>query len=126
MVREEPIGRIIEETLIFEGYDVVATTRADEALRIARESSEGLIIFMYVRDPFWPGNEGLKVFSTARPPNDGHIVILLVAAPENLARAAELHADGFICMPFVMDDLIKMTARAQRLFRTRRHGYQAH
>jgi DNA-binding response OmpR family regulator len=119
MVRESPIGAIIAETLSREGYDVTATTSADEALRIAQQSRDGLIIYMYVLDPGWPGYEGLTVFTTRRRPDDGHVVILLVADPEFLNRAAEFHADDFLNMPFSVEQMLEKTARAQRLFRTR-------
>jgi DNA-binding response OmpR family regulator len=123
-VRESPIANMIAEVLSIEGYDVVATPRADEALRIARESSDGLIIFLYVLDPSWPGNEGLATFTTARPPDDGHIVMLLTASPDYLKRADEFHADEMFIMPFTVDQLIEKTARAQRRFRTKERDHR--
>jgi DNA-binding response OmpR family regulator len=118
-VRESPFNALIAEVLSLEGYDVTTTTSADEALRIARQSREGLIIFLYVLDPGWPGYEGLAIFTTQRRPDDGHVVILLVASP---GYSAELHADDILSMPFTTEELLQKTARAQRLFRTRTRG----
>jgi len=56
---EGPIALIIAEILQLEAYDTVVAANADEALRIASESRDGLIIFTYALDPSWPGSEGL-------------------------------------------------------------------
>jgi DNA-binding response OmpR family regulator len=124
-VLESPIAHLIAEVLQLEGYDTVVAASADEALRIASESRDGLIIFTYVRDPGRPGSEGLAIFSTARPPNDGHVVILLTADPDLLAHRDRFHADDILLLPFIAEQLLEATARAQRLFRTKCQGRRA-
>lgn len=123
-VLEEPIRAFIAESLRCEGHDVVATASADEALRVVRESPEGLIIMTYERDPLWPGHEGLAAFTTARRPPDGHVVILLAADPAVLEHRDAFHADEIVLMPFDMGQLCHMIRRTQRLFRTRTRGGQ--
>jgi len=109
---DAPIRRMLERTLLAEGYDVAAVADGGAALAQVERSLPDLIVL----DVAMPGMDGLAV--TRRLRAKGMVVpILLLTARDALAeRVAGLDAgaDDYLVKPFEVDEL---TARVRALLR---------
>ncbi|MCL5962256.1 MAG: response regulator [Chloroflexi bacterium] len=95
---------LIETVLEEEGYEVMAATDGKEALDKIAVQMPGLIL-LDMRMPIMDGWEFSarfrKAYDKAAP------IIVLTAAEDARARAAEIEAEGYIGKPFDLDDLLK-------------------
>ena len=82
------------------GYDVVTTTRGDEALRLAQELRPRLVVL----DLEMPGLNGIEVAQRLRADQSlaGILIILLTAHTDAdlVARAMAAGADDYLTKPF--------------------------
>ena len=98
--------RLLQATLSKNGFDVIAARDGNQAVALAREHKPGLVI----TDIIMPGMDGYELCSRLKSEHvlDGAPVILLTALsdPEDVIRALQSHADGFVTKPFDKDFLL--------------------
>jgi two-component system chemotaxis response regulator CheY len=109
VVDDDPaIRHVITETLLDEGYDVVAAPDGQVALERAHDHPPAVILLDYQM----PGLDGQR-FATAyrQLPGPHAPIILLTAAVSARQRAAEVGADAFLGKPFDLDALVEVVER---------------
>ena len=93
--------------LVYAGYRVDEATNGQEALDKAGEIHPDLIVM----DLSLPVMDGWE-FSRALDARDAHPpIVVLTAAPDPAARAAEVHADGWLGKPFEYEELEAMVRK---------------
>lgn len=105
---DEAILRSVEEILADEGYVVAVASHGKEALELIERTPPRLILL----DMKMPVMDGWA-FAAAYHESDGpHAPILvLTAARDSAARAAEIAAAGYIAKPFDLDKLLDLVRR---------------
>ena len=83
------------------GFEVTSAANGQEALD-DMEGHDPDLILLDMKMPVMNGWEFCRALESrdARPP-----IVVLTAAPDPAARAAEAHADGWLGKPFEYDDL---------------------
>ncbi|MGD8317145.1 MAG: response regulator transcription factor [Myxococcales bacterium] len=113
LVEDDPALALgLSDTLRFEGYRVVHTSKGEEAIELAR--SEG--IQCVILDLMLPDMNGYLVCETIRA-NDPVLPILMLTARGQEAdkiRGLEAGADDYVTKPFSIGELV---ARIRALFR---------
>jgi DNA-binding response OmpR family regulator len=109
LVDDEPdILGFVETALRDEGYGVVATTNAPEALRSVRAESPDLILL----DARMPRMDGAAFLSALRANHEEHVpVVLMTASRLGDAEVRRLGAQDFLAKPFDLDELLSCVAR---------------
>jgi two-component system response regulator MprA len=109
---DAPIRRMLERTLIAEGYDVAAVADGGAALAQVERSLPDLIVL----DVGMPGMDGLAVTRRLREKGLPVPILLLTARDALAERVAGLDAgaDDYLVKPFEVDEL---TARVRALLR---------
>jgi two-component system response regulator MprA len=109
---DAPIRRMLERTLMAEGYDVVAVADGGAALAQVERSLPDLIVL----DVAMPGIDGLAVTRRLRAKGLAVPILLLTARDALAERVAGLDAgaDDYLVKPFEVDEL---TARVRALLR---------
>jgi two-component system response regulator MprA len=109
---DAPIRRMLERTLMAEGYDVVAVADGGAALARVERSLPDLIVL----DVAMPGIDGLAVTRRLRAKGLAVPILLLTARDALAERVAGLDAgaDDYLVKPFEVDEL---TARVRALLR---------
>ena len=105
VVEDEPgIAFALEADLRTEGYGVTVTDNGNEALRLARSESFGLILL----DVMLPGKDGFEVCRELRRSGVRTPIILLTAKAQEAEKVMglELGADDYITKPFSPRELI--------------------
>ena len=102
---DEAVLQRIVRILELEGYNVDAAKTGKEAIEKSNLNSYNLVLI----DIRLPDMEGTKLLTAMRETTPRMIKILLTGYPsaENMAEAAEGHADGYIVKPVGIDDLLK-------------------
>ncbi len=111
---ENDLQMIISRSLLKDGYEVLATSRGDDGLRLAREHQPDLIIL----DLMLPGLNGTEVCRALR--RDSQVPILMVTAlggESDRVAGLEIGADDYLPKPFGMRELL---ARIKALLRRSR------
>lgn len=132
----EPNMRImLKEVLELEGYDVQATAEGSEAVDILHRNAQGMILFLeplFLHLEELKERKGLQDLIMSRRPQDRHVVILLsgMLGIERLVR--DVRADGYLPLPFNLDQLLAVVEDAQRVLRFKQawpltpHGTAVH
>jgi len=109
---DAPIRRMLERTLVAEGYDVAAVADGGAALAQVERSLPDLIVL----DVAMPGMDGLAVTRRLRAKGMAVPILLLTARDALAERVAGLDAgaDDYLVKPFEVDEL---TARVRALLR---------
>lgn len=111
---ENDLQMIISKSLLKDGYEVLATSRGDDGLRLAREHQPDLIVL----DLMLPGLNGAEVCRALR--RDSQVPILMVTAlggESDRVAGLEIGADDYLPKPFGMRELL---ARIKALLRRSR------
>lgn len=105
---DEAILLSIEQILTDEGYVVAAAANGKEALEVVDQATPRLILL----DMKMPVMDGWAFTATYRERRGPHApIIVLTAARDSRARAAEIAAVGYIAKPFDLDKLIALVRR---------------
>ena len=119
-VREEPQGKIlvveddasirsfIELVLYTEGYQVVTAPNGALALDVAGDGEPDLIL-LDMRMPVMDGWTFARTYHSRPGPHAP--IVVVTAARDARARAAEINADAYLGKPFDLDDLLQMVKR---------------
>jgi len=115
VVEDSPdIARLVQRSLLLEGYEVDVAQDGRGALAVVRDTPPDLIVL----DLMLPGMDGLVVCQTLRanPATAAIPIIMLTARGEEAERIAglELGADDYVTKPFSPREL---TARVSALLR---------
>ncbi|MGH2486335.1 MAG: response regulator [Ktedonobacterales bacterium] len=98
----------IQLALMDEGYPVVIASNGQEALERAREHAPCLILL----DMKMPVMDGWAFAAAYREQAAPHApIVVMTAAHDSRARAAEIGADSFLSKPFDLDRLFDMVGR---------------
>jgi two-component system OmpR family response regulator len=107
------LGEIIEEVMIDEGYEVRRTNNGRAGLALMGDWEPDVVLL----DVMMPNMNAFQVRQHQRRMNIGPSVRLVVlsAAGDIEATAAELEADGWLAKPFALGDLIDTVRRLTAL-----------
>jgi DNA-binding response OmpR family regulator len=110
---DHDIAEMVRLALTDEGYEVVLAENGSEALAASLEAPFDIILLdmrMAVMDG-WSFAEEYRARPGLKVP-----VIVVTAARDAAARAAEIDADGYLAKPFSLDELFAIIERhVQRL-----------
>jgi DNA-binding response OmpR family regulator len=110
---DQDIAEMVRLALTDEGYEVVLAENGSEALAASLEEPFDIILLdmrMAVMDG-WSFAEAYRARPGPKVP-----VIVVTAARDAAARAAEIDADGYLAKPFSLDELFATIERhVQRL-----------
>jgi two-component system response regulator MprA len=112
---DPPLRRMLERTLVAEGFDVSVAPDGAAALAVAERSAPDVIVL----DVAMPGLDGLAVCRRLRSKGLPTPILMLTArdAVPDRVEGLEAGADDYLVKPFAVQELI---ARVRAL--TRRHG----
>jgi len=112
VVEDDPhVRMLLQLTLEYEGYDVVAAADGGEALREIRRVRPCIVLL----DLDLPVVCGEQVAAEVRDVHGKAVpVIVLSAAPNGRIRADRVGADRFLAKPFDVDALVAHVAEAVR------------
>ena len=100
--------RLIEMTLMLEGWDVLVATTGEAGLEVAESDSPDLVVL----DIALPNMDGWQVLKTLRDsPATASIPVIVVTAhdtAESKTRADMATADGFLGKPFDIEALRRL------------------
>ena len=102
VVDDDPdLRQFLQLMLTSMGFEVTTAANGQEALDVL-ESHDPDLILLDMKMPVMDGWEFSRALETrdARPP-----IVVLTAAPDPAARAAEVHADGWLGKPFENEEL---------------------
>ena len=98
----------IQLALMDEGYAVVVASNGQEAIERAREHAPCLILL----DMKMPIMDGWAFAAAYREQPAPHApIVVMTAAHDSRARAAEIGADSFLSKPFDLEHLFDMVRR---------------
>jgi CheY-like chemotaxis protein len=112
VVEDQPdIRDFVALVLENEGYRVTTADNGAIALEhVARESIDVVLLDMRM-----PVMDGWAFASAYRQRPGPHApIVVLTAAQDAAARAAQIQADGYLGKPFQLDDLLSIVARHAR------------
>lgn len=98
------ISRLLEDNLVYEGFNVACATDGTEALEKVATFIPDLVLL----DLMLPGKSGFEVCQqiTERPNRPGIIVLTSRRADSDKVRALNLGADDYVTKPFGSDELL--------------------
>ena len=105
---DEKIRELVDVILSGAGYEVVTAPDGAAALRVVGNARPDLVL-LDMRMPIMDGWEFARQYR-ARPEPPAPIVVL-TAARDAAARAAEIHADGFLGKPFDVESLLSLVSQ---------------
>ena len=104
---DEIIREVITLTLVDEGYEVLTAANGKEALKIVEQDAEPPdLILLDMRMPVmdgWAFAHNYRQLSAPQAP-----IVVLTAATDAAAFAAQVKADGYLAKPFDLDKLIQV------------------
>ena len=95
-----------------EGYEVETATDGRAALEAVRRQPPDLIL-LDMRMPIMDGWQFAEAYAAMPGPHAP--IVVLTAAEDAAALAAEIHAQGYVAKPFALDDLLTMVEQHARL-----------
>jgi two-component system response regulator MprA len=108
---DKAIVRVLERSLVYEGYEVDLAYNGEQGLELARTKNPSLIVL----DLMLPGMDGLEVTEKIR--EDSAMPILMLTARGGLddrVEGLDSGADDYMVKPFELDELL---ARIRSLLR---------
>ena len=105
---DENIRELVDVILSGAGYEVVTAPDGAAALQAVGSARPDLVL-LDMRMPIMDGWEFARQYR-ARPEPPAPIVVL-TAARDAAARAAEIHADGFLGKPFDVESLLSLVSQ---------------
>ena len=105
---DESTREVIEVFLTGEGYRVVGAGDGSMGLRLAQESSPGLILLDMLM-PILDGRGFCEAYRMSAGPHAP--IVVLTASFEADLSAKRLNAQGYLSKPFNLDDLLEMIRR---------------
>lgn len=108
---DKAIVRVLERSLIYEGYEVDTAYNGERGLELAQEKTPDLILL----DLMLPGMDGLEVTEKIR--KDSNLPILMLTARGGLddrVQGLDSGADDYMIKPFELEELL---ARIRSLLR---------
>jgi two-component system response regulator MprA len=108
---DKAIVRVLERSLVYEGYEVDLAYNGEQGLELARTKNPSLIVL----DLMLPGLDGLEVTEKIR--EDSAVPILMLTARGGLddrVEGLDSGADDYMVKPFELDELL---ARIRSLLR---------
>jgi CheY-like chemotaxis protein len=108
---EQDIREFLELALESEGYRV--TTAENGAVALSRTADESIdLVLLDMRMPVMDG----WAFADAYRRQPGHHarIVVITAAQDAAARAAQIQAEDYVAKPFDLDDLLNVLARHTR------------
>lgn len=120
---EQNILDIIKDNLQREGYEVITTTKGDNALALYEEHNPSLVLL----DWMMPGLSGFDVCKILRTHSDVPIIFLTAKAAEiDKILGLELGADDYITKPFSMREVSARIKSQLRRYQTNKtYNYQS-
>ena len=114
---DHKLRRMLQRTLVYEGFDVVTAADGTEALEQAASTLPDVIVL----DWLMPGPDGIRVAERLREQGDNVMVLMLTArdAIEDRVEGLEAGADDYLVKPFAPAELL---ARVHALLRRRAPG----
>jgi urea transport system substrate-binding protein len=110
---DHDIGEMVRLALTDEGYEVVLAENGSEALNASLDDLVDIIL-LDMRMPIMDGWAFAEQYRSRPGPKAP--VIVVTAARDAAARAAEIDADGYLPKPFSLDELLALIQRhVQRL-----------
>jgi two-component system response regulator MprA len=109
---DDRLRRMLQRTLIYEGFDVEVAADGRAALELVRARHPDLIVL----DWMMPQMDGLQVIQSLRSEQDHTMVLMLTArdAIENRVKGLQSGADDYLVKPFAPAELV---ARVHALLR---------
>jgi DNA-binding response OmpR family regulator len=104
--------RLMTFVLNREGYEVIPTEDATEALKVLKR----IPFDLYIVDTWLPGTSGIELCNKIRE-SDGNNPILFVSAAASdgdKQQAYDCGASGYLVKPFEMDELVYEVRRLTR------------
>jgi len=107
VIEDDPvIQKLITQTLLREGYEVVTASDGSAGLRTVKETNPNLVVL----DISMSGLDGYQVCQYLRSdPATANLPIIMVTAmarPADQRRGFDLGADDYLPKPFALTDLI--------------------
>ena len=108
---DKAIVRVLERSLIYEGYEVDSAMNGEHGLQLVQKNSPDLIVL----DLMLPGMDGLEFTEKIRA-NDNVPILMLTARDglEDRVRGLDSGADDYMAKPFELEELL---ARIRSLLR---------
>lgn len=104
---DEGILDVLEIMLTGEGYLVDKIIRGEDLLELKTDFPDLILLDILMADI--DGRDICKHLKNQ--PKTSHIPVIMVSANKDIeAISSQINADGFICKPFEMDDLLQMVA----------------
>lgn len=123
---EEKICKLLRAELMDAGHVALSTTRADEALRLAREQSPDIVI----TDLRMPDMDGITVLKEikANSPSTDVIVMTAYASVETALETMREGAYDYIVKPFTTEELLLLIDRLEekRLLEAENRGLRSY
>ena len=105
---DESIREFVSVALADEGYRVLTASDGAAALELARRQHPGVIL-LDMRMPVMDGWEFSRAYR--RLPSPHAPIVVVTAARDVAARAAQIQADAFLAKPFDLDELLDVVSR---------------
>jgi len=107
---KESMARMLEETLITEGYNVLTARDGTEGTKLIRQEN----IDMLLTDLKLPGKDGISLLKVSKEEDPLRPVIVMTAfgSVETAVSAMKEGAYDFITKPFNVDHLLMLIRRA--------------
>ena len=125
--REEPIRSFLEQQLTDDGFEVLATERARQALELVEQAQPDLVLL----DAVLPDGSGFEVCSRLREGEPGRawnrdVPVIMVSSrtePVDRVRGFARGCDDYVTKPFVYEELVaRMRAVLRRASGPRRES----
>ncbi|MBN2048026.1 MAG: response regulator transcription factor [Anaerolineaceae bacterium] len=109
---DKAIIRVLERSLIYEGYEVDYATNGERGLELAQNKQPSLVIL----DLMLPSMDGIEVCEKLREENSSIPILMLTArgALDDRVRGLDAGADDYMVKPFELEELL---ARIRSLLR---------
>ena len=102
---DEDIRQLIDMALSSEGYRVLTAQNGAAALEVIAHSPPDVIL-LDMKMPVMDGWELARVYR--QTPGQHAPIVVMTAAQDAAARAAEVAADGHLAKPFDLDELFRI------------------